>query len=184
MLRRLALPAIFVFGCSTFAGSVLAQEVECHANTEYSVAGKAYKDEVGAQFAITALNGKPAPKKCAFDARKADFVIGKPGDPLHFGAQAGNLLILSRSTGPEGALVVYDLKTRKTVLDVPADDYAVQGDRLTFWQRTVEATKKNCKSFDENKKNGLGSVISVQKVLDIKTGTVKDLGKSRCDATQ
>ncbi|MBW6419913.1 hypothetical protein KX729_00490 [Rhizobium sp. XQZ8] len=172
-------------GAFVIAGPGFTQEVECHDNNEYFVASKTHSGDAGAQFAITALNGKPKPGKCAFDAKKADFVIGKPGDPLWFSAQARNLLILSRSTGPQGDLVVYDLKARKSVLDVPSDDFAVEAGKLVFWQRsTTTATKKNCPSFAENEKNGMGSVISVQKAFDIKTGSVQELGKNRCDATQ
>jgi len=149
---RLAAAAL---GTCFFAAPVLAQEIECHNNKDYLVVSKTYSGDAGAQFAITALNGKPKPAKCAFDAKKADFVIGKPGDPLWFSAQTGSLLILTRSTGPQGDMVVYDLKTRKSVLDVPSDDYAAEGGKLVFWQRTAAATKKNCPSFTENEKNGM-----------------------------
>lgn len=176
--------ALFSISLLALAGTASAQGVECHASSEFFIAEKAHADDVGSQFAVTALAGKPKPTRCAFDAKKATFVIGKPGDPLHFENHADALLILSRSTGPQGDLVVYDLKARKAVLDVPSDDYALEGDRITFWQRTVEATRKNCKTFAENQKNGFLSMISVQKVFDIKAGTVKDLGKSRCDSVQ
>jgi hypothetical protein len=161
-----------------------AQEVECHASKDYAVAVKPYADDAGAQFAVTFLGGKTKPTKCVFDAKKADYVIGKPGDPLWFGEQAGNYLVLTRSTGPQGDLVIYDLKARKVVLDVPSDDYSVNGSKISFWQRTVEATRRNCPSFAQNKANGLGSFIAAEKTFDTATATVKETGKSRCDATQ
>ncbi|WP_117191226.1 hypothetical protein [Rhizobium terrae] len=176
--------ALLASSLFVMADAASAQDVECHSNKDFLVAAKSYQDEAGSQFAVTALAGKPKPAKCVFDMRKADFVIGTPGDPLWFGEQSGNLLILSRSTGPEGDLVIYDLKTRKAILDVPSDDYALENGRLTFWQRTAQATRKNCPSFARNKANGMGSVISVEKTFDFAANTVKDTGRSRCDATQ
>ncbi|CAN7638553.1 hypothetical protein LJR030_001780 [Rhizobium sp. LjRoot30] len=163
---------------------VFAGEVECHANKEYAVAVQSYDEDAGAQFAVTALKGKKKPASCRFDADKADLVIGEPGDPLWYGDQTGKYLILTRSTGPQGDLVVYDLSTGKSVLDVPADEYEVSGGKLAFWERTGEATAENCPSFAENQANGMGSAVAERKQLDLKSLKISKTGEERCDATQ
>jgi hypothetical protein len=172
-----------LYGCSCVSLAEAAP-VECHADKDFHVAVKPFKEDPGALFAITALSGKAAPKTCGFDPQSADFVIGKDGDALWYSNLAGKYLILQRSTGPQGDLVIIDLATRKTVLDVPSDDFALQGDMLTFWQRGGQATPENCATFRENTKNGLGSVISTQKLFSVASGKVTTTGTSRCDAVQ
>jgi len=154
-------------GCLAAQGSAqAAQPVECHASDRYHVAVEAHaNDEPGAQFAVTDLGRQKAPKACAFDKAKADFVIGDATEPLWFGDIAGKLLVLTRSTGPQGDLVVYDLANRKKILDVPSDEYVVEAKRLVFWQR-------------------LGQATAGEKTLDLATLAVGKTGKSRCDAVQ
>ncbi|PWE56557.1 hypothetical protein DEM27_09255 [Metarhizobium album] len=164
--------------------AAMAGEVECHANKEYAVAVQSDDEDAGAQFAVTALRGKKKPASCRFDADKADLVIGEPGDPLWYGDQSGKYLILTRSTGPQGDLVVYDLSTGKAVLDVPADEYEVSGNTLAFWERTGEATAENCPGFAENQANGMGSAVVERKQLDLKSLKIDKTGEERCDATQ
>ena len=177
--KALAFTALTLLGTMTAVSAA-----ECQANKAYSVAWQEYDGEAGAQFAVTTLADRKAPKKCAFDARKASFVIGTPGDPLWFGELAGNLLILTRSTGPQGDLVVYDLAGQTKILDVASDDYALSGGKLVFWERGAEATEVNCPDFAENQANGMGSVISAEKRFDAKSGALTATGKQRCDATQ
>lgn len=180
----LASGTIAVF-LGTTATSASAQGLECHSNKEYLVAAQAYKDnEAGMQFAITGLRGKKMPRGCVFDAARADFIIGKPGEPLWFGQQVGKLLILTRSTGPQGDLVIHDLSARKAVLDVPSDDYTVQGHQVIFWQRTSPGTRMNCPAFEQNRKDGLGSMLVIRKIFNTRSLVVHATGERRCDAVQ
>jgi len=160
-----------------------ASEPQCHSNERYHVAALPYPDDAGNKFAVTRLNGAAAPARCSFD-EKADLVIGKAGDPLWFGELSGDGLILSRSTGPQGDLVVYDLASGTAVLDVPSDEYERKGNRVTFWQRMAQATAANCPDFAENTANGFGSVTAVEKVLDLASNTVSETGQSKCVAVQ
>jgi hypothetical protein len=167
-----------------YAPALRAADIECHANKRYHVASETYSDDAGARFAITDLHGGAAPKRCIFDAAAADFLIGTKGDPLWFDTLAGRFLVLRRSTGPRGDLVVYDLDSRKPVLDVAADDYGLDGETLRYWERTAEGTASTCPAFAEHQANGMGSVIAVEKTLDLATMMGKATGNSRCDATQ
>lgn len=173
---------LFACGCVSLSSASMA-EPQCHSNDRYHVVVQPYADDAGNQFAVTRLNGT-APSGCLFDESKSDLLIGKVGDPLWYAELSGNSLVLSRSTGPQGDLVVYDLASGKPVLDVPADEYELKGDLLSFWQRTGQATAETCPSFAENEANGLGSVIAVRKTLDLETRAVSEAGENKCVAVQ
>lgn len=168
--------------CVSLSSASLA-EPQCYSNDRYHVVMQPYPDDAGNRFAVTNLTGA-APSSCAFDEAKADLVIGKVGDPLWYAELSGDSLILSRSTGPQGDLVVYDLRSGKPVLDVPADEYELKGDSLSFWERTAQATADNCPGFAENQANGLGSVTAVRKTFDLDTKAVGETGESKCVAVQ
>lgn len=178
-------PVLALLACGPLLCVSLANaaEPQCYTNQRYHVAALPYPDDAGHTFAVTRLNGSPAPATCAFDA-KADLVIGAAGDPLWFGELADGSLILSRSTGPQGDLVVYDLASGAAILDVPSDEFERQRNRLTFWQRMAQATAENCPDFAENTANGFGSVTAVEKVLDLSTRAVSETGKSKCVPVQ
>ena len=169
-------------GCVSLSSASLA-EPQCYSNDRYHVAARPYPEDAGNQFAVTRLKGA-APAGCAFSESGADLVIGKVGDPLWYAELSGDSLILSRSTGPQGDLVVYDLKSGRSVLDVPADEYELKGASLSFWERGAQATADTCPSFAENEANGLGSVIAVLKTFDLGTKAVAETGESKCVAVQ
>lgn len=168
--------------CVTLSSTSMA-EPQCHGNDRYHVVIDPYPDDAGNRFAVIRLNGT-APPACVFDESKAALVIGKPGDPLWYADLAGDSLVLSRSTGPQGDLVVYDLRTGQPVLDVPSDEYELKDNRLAFWQRTVPATAETCPGFAENEANGFGSVTAVLKTLNLETNAVSAAGESKCVAVQ
>jgi hypothetical protein len=168
--------------CVTMTSASLA-EPQCHSNARYHVVAEPYPEDAGNRFAVTRIDGA-APADCVFDAAKADLVIGESGDPLWFGDLVDDSLVLSRSTGPQGDLLVYDLKTGKPVLDIPADEYAIENGVLSFWERTGQATAATCPTFAENEANGFGSVIAVEKRLDLTSAAVTATGASKCVAVQ
>lgn len=168
--------------CVTLSSASQA-EPQCHSNEHYHVAASPYPDDAGNRFAIIRLKGA-APTACVFDESKADLVIGKVGDPLWYGDLAQDSLILSRSTGPQGDLVVYDLASGGIVLDVASDEYEVKENLLTFWQRVGQATADTCPAFAENEANGFGSMTAVLKTMDLATKAVAETGERKCIAVQ
>lgn len=163
---------------------VLAAEPQCHANEGFLVVVQEYEDEPGSQFAVSVLDGSAAPQDCLFDPAQAGVVIGEKGDPLWFAELTSDFLIATRSTGPQGDLVVFALPSGEAVLDVPAGDYAVEDGSISFWQRGAQATEENCPQFAEHRQNGLGSVISEHAVFDLDARVLEKTGDVRCDATQ
>ncbi|MBO3760630.1 hypothetical protein [Ciceribacter sp. L1K22] len=161
-----------------------AGEIHCHANENFNVAVREYDEEPGSQFAVTVLDGAEAPADCVFDAQLADIVIGEAGDPLWYGELTADFLVTTRSTGPEGDLVVFDLSTGEKVLDAPADEYDIEDGFISFWQRAGEATSATCTEYAENQANGFGSVILEHVAFDLQAKTLEKTGDTRCGATQ
>ncbi len=177
---RLALAA------SAFALTVapaLAQEALCFQNENFLVIAQERTEDVGMNILARApAHGKI---KCEYVERADDFIVNPDGDALWYQGLAGNYLVLTRSTGPDGDVVIYDLATQEVFLDEPADDEViVADDAVTFWQRTKAGTAKNCPEFGEYSSNGLGAVIAEEQVLDIASGEITATGEKRCSATQ
>ncbi|HEY8575535.1 MAG TPA: hypothetical protein VIL88_04260 [Devosia sp.] len=171
-----------LFGLS--AAPALA-EAQCYQSDQFLVIAQERVDEVGTDFIIRPpVKGKIA---CRFEVSDDDQLLGDPGDPLHFEQLVGQYLILTRSTGPQGDLVIYDLAADlwMPLLDVRAEDeITVTDNSVTYWQQLIRGTATNCPSFAENQGMGLGSMIYEERVLDLETVTVSATGQTRCSSTQ
>ena len=167
------------------ANPALGQEAQCFQNENYLVIAQARTDEVGTDFIIRPpATGKIA---CLYEQRDGDILLGSPDDPLWYEALLGNYLVLTRSTGPQGDLVVYDLTTDlyTPLLDVRAlDEITITDQTITYWQKLILGTAANCPQFAENTGYGLGSMIYEKRILDLATVTVAATGETRCASTQ
>jgi hypothetical protein len=167
------------------AAPAAAQQAQCFQNDQYLVIAQERLDEVGTDFIIRPpAKGKIA---CVYAEREGDRLLGEPEDPLHFEGLAGPYLVLTRSTGPQGDLVIYDLAgdLHTPLLDVRAEDeIAITEDSITYWQQAIRGTAVNCSSFDENTGYGLGSMVYEERVLDLAALTLTATGNTRCSSTQ
>lgn len=161
----------------------LAQEAQCFQNENFLVIAQERVEDVGMDILVRSpARGKI---KCEYAERTGDFIVNSDGDALWYQGLAGNYLVLTRSTGPDGDIVIYNLATQELLLDEPADAEMTIGDAyVTFWQRTKAGTAKNCPEFAEYTANGLGAVIAEERVLDIATGNIATTGQKHCTATQ
>lgn len=181
MIFRSVTLAILLATFSTVAAS--AQDFGCFSSDRFDVQAIEQTKDIGTVFAVKA-RAAGARSACPVKLAKADFAIGRAGDALWFEALAGRHLTLTRSTGPEGDLVIYDLERRTAVLDVPAGDVAADMKGVTYWERVAEGTRANCPKFREYAKDGLGAAIVAETRFDFATGQPKRSGTRRCDATQ
>lgn len=177
---RLALAASML---ALLAAPALAQEAQCFQNENFLVIAQERTEDVGMNILARApARGKI---KCEYAERAGDFVVNPDGDALWYQGLAGNYLVLTRSTGPDGDLVIYDLATQERFLDEPADaEVTIGEDKIVYWLRTKAGTAKNCPEFAEYSSNGLGAVIAEERVLDIASGEITATGEKRCTATQ
>lgn len=160
-------------------------QAECYQNEQFLVIAQERLDEVGTDFIIR----PPARGKigCLYEINDGDTVLSNPGDPLHYEGLVGQYLVLTRSTGPQGNLVVYDLATDlfMPLIDAGAlDDIAIADESITYWQQLIGGTAVNCPEFAENTGYGLGSMIYEERVFDLATVTVAATGETRCSSTQ
>lgn len=177
---RLALAAT---AFTAMALPAFAQDALCFQNDTALVIAEERNEDVGMN--ILARQPAKGKIKCEYEERDGDWVIGKVDDPLWYEGLLGKYLVLTRSTGPDGNLVIYDLETQGLFLDEPVDDDIVLSEtEVTFWQRFEDGTAENCPEFEEYASNGLGAVIAKEQVFDTMTGTLTGTGEERCSATQ
>lgn len=160
-------------------------QAECYQSDQFLVIAQERLDEVGTDFIIR----PPAKGKinCLYEINDDDVVLSNPGDPLHYAGLVGKYLVTTRSTGPDGNLVIYDLTANfyPPLVDVGAlDDVTITDTTITYWQKLIGGTAVNCPEFAENSANGLGSMIFEERVLDLATVTVAATGKTQCTSTQ
>lgn len=182
-MRTKAVAALLLsaFVWSGASASPIDADSPCYSSDRYSVAVLENDDAPGARFAISAASGDGT---CRFDESGPMQIIGNGEEPLWFSDIQGKFLILSRSTGPQGDLVVYDLESGVKVLDVPSDDFEAYEGGVTFWQRTVDATEKNCPNYAEFEADGLGAMIVERAHYDFASGTIERADEERCDPVQ
>ena len=81
-------------------------------------------------------------------------------------------LILDVGAGADNELVVLDLSTRKTVLDVQANEYPASPESLVYWERVRPATARNRPDFGKLQRNGLGEWIAMKRAFSFVTGKI------------
>jgi hypothetical protein len=182
---RSAVIAAFLFPAlapgAVLANPAVVPDVPCYSSDDYSVAVLENANAVGARFAVSAVGEGGT---CRFDESGPAQIIGDGQDPLWFSDLQGKFLILSRSTGPQGDLVVYDLQSGVSVLDVPSDDFEAYPTGVSYWQRTATATPQNCPDYATLTGQGLGAAIVERAHYDFASGTIDRSHEQRCDPVQ
>jgi hypothetical protein len=188
MLRNQSYKAALLLGAASLLGLSLpasAQDIECYSSDEFFVAATPYEAEAGTEFFVTTLAPSDTAPSCSDATTGADFTIGQPSDPLWFENLSGNFLVLTRSTGPDGDIVVYDLRSpAMPVIDAPAQEISVTEDGVTYWEVTGEADASSCPEYAENTANGFGSVTLSETLFDFESGETSSSGTTKCGITQ
>lgn len=179
-MNRLALAAS---AFALLAMPAAAQDALCFQNETALVIAQERSEEVGMDILVRApAKGKI---KCEYQVQEGDWIIGQPDEPLWYEGLMGKYVILTRSTGPDGNLVVYDLETQGLFIDEWIDDdFVLSESEVTYWQRFEDGDAQNCPEFEEFTANGLGAVIAREQVFDTVAGTITGTGEERCSATQ
>ncbi|WP_176084093.1 hypothetical protein [Martelella sp. HB161492] len=184
MARRglICLTAAALLG--TVVATTAAAEPDCHANDRYRVAVQPHQSTPGERFAVVPVNAATQGLPCRFEDDGNAVIIGSDDDPLWFAGLSGDYLVATRSTGPEGDLVVFQLESGEKILDRPAGDFSLEDDALSFWQRQRPAVTGECPALAEDEKAGLSIVIETQIRFDFVTLTPQETGEIRCAAVQ
>ena len=160
-------------------------EATCDQNEHYLVIGQQRVEELGTDFIIR----RPTEPKinCVYEITEGDRVLNNSDDWLYYIGVANQYLVLARYSGPDGDVVIYDLDgdLSAPAIDVRADDeIAVDGDMVTYWERTEPGTAENCPEFARYSSYDLGAVIAEEMVFDTVTGQAKATGQKHCSQTQ
>ncbi|MBP0439790.1 hypothetical protein [Tianweitania sediminis] len=169
---------------AVLAAPAWAEEPTCHSVAGYDVLEVENTEGIGTRFAVKAGTNGSAAAGCKFKEAEADFVVGSEDDPFHFEAITDRYLIMRRSWGPQGQLVIYDLDARDIVLDALSDEAVIDATGATFWERIDEGTPANCPQFEEYKADGFGADIAVETRFDFATATATASNNTRCDPSQ
>ncbi len=155
----------------------------CHKAGKYSVLEMESEDSDGTQFAVKESDtSQPAP--CPESDADADFVVGGDEEALWYAGLTPRYLVMTRSTGPEGDVVIFDLDQRRVALEAHADDVAVDDEGATYWERVADGTPENCPQFADYKANDFGAKIVAETRFAFSDATSSRTGEKRCDPVQ
>lgn len=181
-LMKPALPLI-ALGFLSLTSPALADGARCYANADFLVIAEERMESAGTNIVVR-TEGAIMP--CTYAVTEGDIVIGSEDEPLWFEALEGKHLVLRRSTGPEGNLVIYDLtRPEEPVLDVPAESHPIiLPQDVIFWAFDAPGTAETCPAYSENTANGLGSMVTAETTYSFIDGSLAQTGDTRCIATQ
>lgn len=183
MITRSVALATALASLPLFQAPASAQVAGCDSVERYHVSAIERSDDLGTMFAVKVRKpGDTSP--CDITETTADFIVGTVGDPLWLEALTPRYLVMSRSSGPQGDVAIFDLEGRSYVVDSPGADIAVDAAGVTFWEMLEPATPENCPQLAEYEAEGFGAVLAVETRLDFATGQVGPTGPTRCDPTQ
>ena len=154
----------------------------CYINDGYGIS--AVPDGLEANDIIS-VQRKSSPQQavmCPLPADEADLVLGEGDFGLHYVDLVADHLVLERSTGPVGDVVVVDLRSGKTILEAPAASYQyTSDDGIHYSERREDGTAETCDSFEELTALGLGTAIAYDMVLNLETGKTTETGTVSCE---
>lgn len=179
--HRAALAALIVLGAASAARA--AAKVECHAGGGYVVIGRERTDEAGTDFLVRRVQPGVTPP-CVYKQEGGDLVLADKSKPYWFKDMRGDYLILTASTGPTETLLVFDLSTRRKVLDLTAADLKIDERGISFWARTEEGTPTTCKTFAKIKKDGFQPMIETKARFIFAEAKMIEIKARRCVAAQ
>jgi hypothetical protein len=166
--------------------AVVSGNLSCKDSPNYFIISKGLTDSVGSDILIKYKTGQSQSLPCVYNVATEDFEI-KNVQAEYFLAVIDHFLILDSGTAPyPRGLIVYDLNTREKVYtDKYSQPFSVAFDTLTYWTPVgTKATNANCPELSEYSAGGLGAEIEQQVTLNLTTLVKKNLGPSRCSATQ
>ena len=156
---------------------------QCELSANWRVIASELGELPGMTMAINKrdASGKP---DCTTTTETADFIVGGPEQALWFTFLSTDYLVMARSTGPVGNVVIQNLNDKSIVLDVVSNDSQADSWGLTYREQKEAATLENCPEFADYKAQGFGGVIAHEMRFDFATKTSLTSGKTTCEPVQ
>jgi len=153
--------------------------VHCYKHARYVVVERELTDQVGADVFIR----RRAVGRCGADRLPGDIVIRNEWAE-YFADLRGDVLILDSGTGPDvRGLIVIDLRTRRRLLETSYVELAVGPDTASIgvWNGFyLDRPARGCKPPIGKLDPGIDSLFT----LDLRTGDMRDAGRTRCASRQ
>ncbi len=158
-------------------------EPQCELSANWRVIAKEIGEIPGMTMDVNKRNAGGQPD-CKTENVQPDFVAGGPDQALWLTKLTGDYLVMARSTGPVGSVVVQNLTDKTIVVDVPSVDSQADSWGVTYWQQKEAGTADNCPQFAEYKEQGFGAVISHEMRYDFASKAVLTSGQTSCEPLQ
>jgi hypothetical protein len=189
MMKRLFAALAFT---TILSGHAIAQEEDgsgdaaqptCEVSANWRVVLTELGDVPGMTMDLNKRDASGQPD-CKTKDVKADFTVGGPDQVLWFTFLSNDFLVMARSTGPIGNVVIQNLNDKTIVLDVVSDDSQADSWGVTYWEQKEAGTAETCAQFAEYKEQGFGAVMAHEMRFDFATKTSLVSGKVNCEPAQ
>jgi hypothetical protein len=163
--------------------AALSTRTKCVEGDSFSITTLDREGSVGQDIVV---KEKGTNATCKYDSVGAVFEI-KNTDPEYYKYQAANALVTDLGTGPSGRSIrLYDLTEKKLITEKKYfDELSLASTTLTYFgEAKQKADAKNCKDFKTLTKDGMTAVLTVEKMVDLKTFLVKEGKTTKCIAVQ
>ena len=134
------------------------------------------------------------------ETRATDIGLGQK-DAFYYIDLRSNYLVLDSGTGPDRWVVIFDLRSGKTILNAPysiseeercaptsgctSEEFKVDDSGIIFWRAIKEpATGENCPGFSKIKSSGLDPTIEEKTSFRFATAKLESLKSRRCVSSQ
>ena len=177
---------------ASFASPTFAQEEDegadivkpqCELSANWRVVATELGDVPGMTMAINKrdTSGKP---DCSSTVETPDFTVGGPEQALWFTFLSADYLVMARSTGPVGNVVIQNLSDKSIVVDVVSNDSQADSWGVTYREQKEAATAENCPEFADFTAQGFTAVIAHEMRFDFASKTSLSSGKTTCEPVQ
>lgn len=183
----LSLALVMVLAPPAFAqeedGEGAPLEPQCEVSANWRVVATELGDAPGMVMDVNKRDAAGLPD-CKTKDVKPDFTVGGPDQALWLTNLFGDFLVMARSTGPIGRVVVQNLTDRTIAVDAVSDDSQADSWGVTYWEQKEAGTADNCPQLAEYKEQSFGAVIAHEIRYDFATKTSLTSGKTNCEPTQ
>lgn len=153
----------------------------CYINEKFAVSASS-TDEIDNQvFSVVRKKSPTEAVACPIDPSKAEFVIGADSFGQTYTEMLDNLFVITAHNGQMSDLLVIDLATNKTVLNVSGTFEYATPDAIYYWERGEAGTPETCANYDEITANGLDIGLLHEKEFNLKTFKSTATGETDCE---
>jgi hypothetical protein len=155
-------------------------EPQCELSANWRVVSTELGDAPGMSMDVNKRDASGQPD-CKTKDLKPDFTVGGPDQALWFTFLAADYLVMARSTGPVGNVVIQNLVDKSVVVDVTSNNAQADSWGVTYWEQKLAGTAETCPQFADFTAQGFKTIITHEMRYDFVTKTTLTSGKTTCE---